>query len=310
MLVKAVAPYNYTDILNFKTYAYKSWEKIGGAVARPHYPNRLLHSIFFRHSFPQLWNSKKEARLRFVSGHSICFDTFPDYLYYEIIPIVWDCWPSEIEKVSSFCNKYRVKTIFFTSSQMTDLFHEMFPNMNVFHITEGIDLDLFFKGEELEKREIDVLEIGRKNGIFFKSPLPDKLNHIKTGNFNRVFKSDIDYRMALANTKVTINVPRCDVDKKRAGNIETLTQRYWECMMSRVVMVGRAPGELIELIGYNPVIDWDGKDAASLVLDILQNVRDYQKIVDHNYETALKMASWDIRMRKIKDILSDKGYIV
>ena len=42
-----------------------------------------------------------------------------------------------------------------------------------------------------------------------------------------------------------------------AGDIETLTQRYWECMLSRIVMLGHAPQELIDLIGYNPVIEID-----------------------------------------------------
>ena len=47
-----------------------------------------------------------------------------------------------------------------------------------------------------------------------------------------------------------------------AGDIETLTQRYWECMFSRMVMVGHAPQELIDFIGYNPVIELSDKISA------------------------------------------------
>ena len=154
------------------------------------------------------------------------------------------------------------------------------------------------------------LEIGRKDGNFFKSPLPEGINHIKTGNFARTFQSDEEFRSALADTKVTVTVPRCDVDKKTAGNIETLTQRYWECMLSRIVMVGRAPKELINLIGYNPVIDWDGNDASPLVSDILRNIGKYQELVNRNYETAKKMASWEMRMKDIMIYLKNKGYSV
>ena len=105
-------------------------------------------------------------------------------------------------------------------------------------------------------------------------------------------------------------MPRCDVDKKTAGNIETLTQRYWECMLSRIVMVGRAPKELINLIGYNPVIDWDGNDASPLVSDILENIGKYQDLVNRNYETAKKMASWEMRMKDIMIYLQNKEYSV
>lgn len=42
----------------------------------------------------------------------------------------------------------------------------------------------------------------------------------------------------------------------------TLTQRYCECMFSRMVMEGHAPQELIDFIGYNPVIELSDKISA------------------------------------------------
>lgn len=308
MLVKAIVPYYYPEILNFKVYAYNSWIKEGGEVAKPHYPARMLHRFVFKYGLPLIRRNSKEARLRFVSGHSIYFDTFPDYMFYEIIPLIWDCWPYEIKKVSSFFYKYNIKTAFFTSSQIAEYFHKEFPSMNIMHVSEGVDLKLYSQGRDLINRNIDILEVGRKKGHFFKSPLSENLHHVKTGNFDRVFKSDEEFREALANTKITVNVPRCDVDKTRAGNIETLTQRYWECMLSRVIMVGRAPKELTDLIGYNPVINWDGYDATPLVENILEHIEDYQNLVDRNYETALRLASWELRIRKIMHFLNEKGY--
>ena len=81
-------------------------------------------------------------------------------------------------------------------------------------------------------------------------------------------------------------------------------------MLSRIVMVGRAPKELINLIGYNPVIDWDGNDASPLVSDILGNIGKYQDLVNRNYETAKKMASWEMRMKDIMIYLKNKEYSV
>lgn len=309
-IVKAIPPYIYKGASNFKYYPCEAWEKIGGKVSRNFYPPQFLHSLIYRITLPSIFKNKREARLRFVSGYSIQFDTFPDYAFYEVIPLIWDCWPKQVESVAAFFRKHQVKTAIFTSSQTADVFRDLFPKMNIQTITEGIKIDLYSPGNVLSDRKIDILEIGRKDGNFFKTPLPEGINHIKTGNFARTFQSDEEFRAVLADTKVTVTVPRCDVNPETAGNIETLTQRYWECMLSRIVMVGRAPKEFINLIGYNPVIDWDGNDASPLVSDILGNIGKYQDLVNRNYETAKEMASWEMRMKDIMIYLKNKGYSV
>lgn len=306
--VVAVAPYEYNDCCNFKSYPYHAWIKVGGKTAKAHYPYKFMHGLAYNYSLPCLSKNKDEARIRFISGYSIFFDTFPDYSLYEIIPIIWDCWPKNVPFVEKFFQKFDVKTAIFTSSQTAALFKSKFPKMNILTITEGVNIELYNKGKELKERGIDVLEVGRGWVHFFKTPLIDKINHVKTGNMKRFFKTDEDFRKGLADTKVTINVPRCDVDKKTAGDIETLTQRYWECMLSRVVMVGRAPKELTELIGYNPVVNWNGEDASPVVNGILTHIEDYQQIVDRNYETAKRFAPWTIRIKLIMQYLENKGY--
>lgn len=92
------------------------------------------------------------------------------------------------------------------------------------------------------------------------------------------------------------------------GHIETLTQRYWEAMLSRCLMVGRAPQELIRLIGYNPVIEVDWDNAREQLSNILDHIDNFQELVDKNFEYAKKYASWDHRMVMIKKILNDNGY--
>lgn len=306
--VEAVAPFQPKEGVNFKRAAFDAWVELGGKAAPAHYPMRILHGVVFRYVLPRIWEKGNVAKLRFASGYSICFDTFPDSLFYEVIPVIWDCWPAKVEIVAEFFRKNKTQTAIFTSSQTADIFRNMFPQMNILHITEGVNINVYKKGKILKERGIDILEIGRKQICFFKQSLPPNINHLKTGNFARVFKSDEEFREALANTKITMSVPRCDVDKELAGNIETLTQRYWECMLSRVIMIGRAPKELIDLIGYNPVIDWDGNDATSIALHILNNLDDYQELVDKNRETAIKMADWSIRMEYIKRELELLGY--
>ena len=81
-----------------------------GKVSRNFYPPQFLHSLIYRITLHSVFKNKREARLRFVSGYSILFDTFPDYAFYEVIPIIWDCWPKRVESVAAFFRKHQVKT--------------------------------------------------------------------------------------------------------------------------------------------------------------------------------------------------------
>ena len=91
--IKAVTPYIHPGFLNFKLAPFEAWKRLGGDIAKSHYPPKCLHGAAFRWELPTLWKSKKEARLRFVEPVSLFFDTFPDYARYEVVPMFWDCWP-------------------------------------------------------------------------------------------------------------------------------------------------------------------------------------------------------------------------
>lgn len=106
--------------------------------------------------------------------------------------------------------------------------------------------------------------------------------------------------------KVTITLPRSMTQPEVAGDIETLTQRYWECMFSRMVMVGHAPQELIDFIGYNPVIELTDKiSPEELIADVIEHIEDYQVLIDKNRETAEKLGSWDVRMKWLMSELAE-----
>lgn len=307
-IVKAVAPYVHPNALNFKMAAYEAWKKVGGQTAESHYPWRALHGVVFRWMLPMMGKNAKEVRLRFMEPVSMRFDTFPDYAHYELIPFVWDCWPQYFDSMCRFFEHCKVRTASFTSSQTAERMKQRFPQMNAFYIPEGIDTSLYAAGKELVEREIDLLEFGRGNERVVSYHLSDNFNHVKSKHGERLFKTDADLFAALANTKITIALPRCDTQLEIAAGIETLTQRYWESMLSRIVMVGRAPKELVQLLGYNPVIDIDHADPDAQMMNILQNISDYQSLVDRNRAAALANADWTLRMKQVRQHLAECGY--
>lgn len=309
--VTAVSPYLHPHSINFKEAAFKAWQQNGGQVRESHYPPKILHGAAFRWELPCLYKkNKKGARLRFIEPVSIKFDTFPDYAFYEIIPFIWDCWPKYFENTCRYFIKHQVRTAFFTSSQTAEKMKKRFPSMNICYIPEGIDTSLYQEGKLLKDRTIDLLEFGRKNDKVVKYHLPSTINHLYSKHGEKLFATNEDLFSSLANTRITIALTRKDTQPELAGDIDTLTQRYWESMLSRIVMIGRAPQELINLIGYNPVIELDTNYPNEQVLDILKNIERYQPLVDKNRETALQFGDWKIRMKQVINELTKLGYTI
>lgn len=294
--------------INFKHQPYEAWCKLGGRIAPSHYPFRPLHSLAFKWELPLLWKSNNEARLRFIQPVSIKFDTFPDYAFYEIIPFFWDVWPNSFERTASWLGKYQVRTALFTSSQTAERMKERFSQMNILFVPEGIDASEYGEGRPLCQRTNLLYEIGQGKRCFLKSQYPKEYERLSSLPVEGLIPNKKSYIEALCNAQVTVTFPRCDLMPEETGDIETLTQRYWEAMLTRSVIVGRAPKELIDLIGYNPVIDLDKKNPIRQIEDIIAHIEDYQPLVDRNRQVALEKGEWQVRMREVAKWLTSCGY--
>jgi hypothetical protein len=311
-ILKAVAPFIHPEFLNFKTAPYEAWRDLGGMTAKNHYPIRALHGPVFRRELPTLWKSRKEARLRFVEPISLLFDTFPDYARYEIVPMFWDCWPGYFDMVCAWLRRHKVQTAIFSSRQTAELIGDAFPEMNIIWCPEAVDASCYDMDKPLVERTIDLLEFGRSNEQVIQADVLDKaivadksVCHVCTRQNGKFIYTNEQLYQAMGDAKVTIALPRSMTDPATAGNIETLTQRYWECMFSRMVMVGHAPQELIDFIGYNPVIELrDDISAENLIIDVLEHIEDYQELVDKNLATAQRLGSWTVRMSWLMEELN------
>lgn len=302
-ILKAVSPFIHPSFLNFKMMPYEAWKRNGGGVAKAHYPWRWLHGAAYRWELPTIWKSRKEARLRFVEPVSLKFDSFPDYARYEVVPMFWDCWPRYFELTCEWLRKHQVRTAIFSSRMTAERMQERFPVMRIIWCPEAVDGDVYQNGKLLKDRTIDLLEFGRSNEKVLQTGALS-LNHVCTKQNGKFIYTNEQLYQAMGDAKVTIALPRSMTQPEMAGDIETLTQRYWECMFSRMVMVGHAPQELVDFIGYNPVIELR-KDisAEALIRDVLEHIDDYQELVDKNRETAERLGSWDVRMEWLMEEL-------
>nr|WP_296025311.1 hypothetical protein [uncultured Prevotella sp.] len=303
--MKAVSPFIHPGFLNFKMMPYEAWKRNGGEVAKAHYPWRWVHGAAYRWELPTIWKSRKEARLRFVEPVSLKFDAFPDYARYEVVPMFWDCWPRYFEMTCEWLRKHQVKTAIFSSRMTAERMQERFPEMRIIWCPESVDGNVYQKGKLLKDRTIDLLEFGRSNEKVFQTGALS-LNHVCTKQNGKFIYTNEQLYQAMGDAKVTIALPRSMTQPEMAGDIETLTQRYWECMFSRMVMVGHAPKELVDFIGYNPVIELrEDISAEALIRNVLEHIDDYQELVDKNRETAERLGSWDVRMKWLMEELRE-----
>lgn len=307
-IVKAVRPYWYKMNSNFKVAPYLAWMESGGICIDSRPLEKFYEGLSYHLDLPTIAHNKKEARLRFVEAACLRFDTFPDYLFYEIIPVIWDCWPSFWETIEKFFRKHNVKTAFFTSSQTADHFKSVFPTCNIFHLPEGIDTQIYKPGKPLRERSIDYLEYGRCSCIVDSAKLDDSINVVSSRNELNGLATREDLVNALADSKITIAMTRLDNQPEIAEGIDTLTQRYWECMLSGVILLGRAPLELINFIGYDPTVKINLDNVNMQIKYILSHIENFQDLVDRNRSVALQKGNWSGRIKTIMQQLTLWGY--
>ena len=277
----------------------EAWRDSGGLCREPvelHLPSSIRKLLSRVLSWS--WGRHKD-RLIIPIGWRIDSVAWPYCWKYEIVPMMWDLWPSEVPAFKRFCRRNKVELVFCTQRQTVARLVDECPGVKIVWIPEGVDISRYPMGVALSKRSIDIFNYGR--ACPFGKQLESSPHKIildsKGFDFNKLTST-------IRDSKITLCYPRCDTSPGQAGGIETLTQRYWECMLSGALPVGRAPQELVDLCGYNPVVD--ASDGLRKTCDnILRNIEEFQPLVNKNEETARAIAGWSERMGRLHDALQD-----
>lgn len=311
--VTVVSPYQF-GMLPFQQPIYDRWASTGikskmhKSIARfLHYP--IYHgNVSFKLPF---WRTGNDAKLMFVSGTHPDIMLFPYTYTNEIIPIIWDCWPDYVPSVKRIFDKCLIKVAFFTSQQTAELFKSLYPQKNIYFLPEAINTTLYYQGKCLNERTIDILEYGRSNAEVHTQLLEvSNINHVYSKNGEHLFKDFTDLSLSISESKIVICYPRSVMEPNLAKGIETLTQRYWECMYSGALIVGKAPKELIDIAGYNPVIEAGVENIKDVVTSVLSNPQHYQRLADDNRLLAMENGDWINRLDFIKDVLHGLDYSI
>jgi hypothetical protein len=234
--------------------------------------------------------------------------TLPVSCWTELVPYCFDCWPAGYGRWASFFRRHRVRIAFFSARQSAAYFRSTLPRMHSFWMPEATDPDEYCPSTPLSRRDIDVLELGRKNDQFHRMIAPRLAQRGSSHLFERVrgeivFPTKSSFIEGLSRTKISVCFPCSQTHPERSGTVETVTHRYFESMASKCVVLGHAPQELVDMFGYNPLIEvQEGAELAQLEA-VLENPGSFQELVDRNYRRLLEVGSWATRVQSILAVI-------
>lgn len=306
MAIKLLSPGDIGDSVAFYQHWFaEAWEAAGGIVVSNStiWPHALR--VVLGRNWPGFNFSRKNKLLVLGSGR-VESVSWPKLLTHEIVPFLWDVWPDKIAPLIRFVRRNKIRTLFCTSSQIVEILKSRLSGVDIHWIPEGIKAKAYSKGENLRNRPVDILSYGRQmNAVVDQLRVivsDEKLNVLFREGDAHLFSTFDDLVQGLQLSKMSICYPQSVTHPDRAQNIETLTQRYWEAMLSGTLLVGHAPQELIEVCGYNPVVEL-GDNPTIVVNDILKNIEKYQSLVDRNRGCAEEKADWSMQISKVMELL-------
>ncbi len=220
---------------------------------------------------------------------------------------LFDAWPSEHEVIARFVTLFDVANVFVSSRQAADMLQSKVDTSKFHWLPEGIRPE-DYKQYPYESKDIDVIALGRKYDAYHELIVAHLANTHRTYLYEKakgaiIFPSREEFVDGLARSKISICVPSSITHPARAGEIETMTIRYLQSMISKCLVVGKAPEELISLFGYNPVIEIDSDNPAGQLQSVLENFPAYVPLIENNFNTVLNQHTWSHRWERARSIL-------
>ncbi|MCQ4079696.1 hypothetical protein NGB36_03555 [Streptomyces sp. RB6PN25] len=201
-----------------------------------------------------------------------------------------------------------------TAAQSAQFLAGALPDSKVVHLPEATRMSWFTARRPLADRSIGVLELGRRFEVWHEAVreavrVRGCHRHIYTSWSDQlVFPDERALRDGLSDTVVSVCFPSSITHPRRSGQVETMTHRYLESIASGCLVVGHAPSELVELIGYNPVVEVDWSAPADQLLDILAAPEKWQSHVDNALRRMREVGDWSERVRRIRETLEANGF--
>jgi hypothetical protein len=237
---------------------------------------------------------------------------FPHVYWARIVTYSFDVWPCDYPRWVRFFRRHKPLVAFISAKTSADYLRRAVPETHFVWAPEAIDPKLYDPHKSLLERTIDVLELGRRFDSYHEAVTAGLSAHRKLHLYEqtkgkKVFAGREALVKGLGDAKLLVCFPTSMTDA-HAGEVETMTLRYLEACAAGCLPVGRAPAELIELFGYNPVLELDLAHPLEHTLEILKNIGQWRELVRKNHARMLEVGTWDRRsVEMMKEIQARVG---
>jgi len=274
--------------------------------------NHLLVNGFLQRTFSSFFNLVLFGRKNYmvVLMGPRFQKTFPHFFRKGFKSIyMFDAWPSYYKYINRFITDFNVDVLFVSSKQSAESLNKLIGRNNVFWIPEGVD-PKEYKFYPNNEKDIDVLSFGRNYQLFHEKIaehlIKQNVNYKFPAGGKMVFPDRQTFIEGLGRSKISVCFPTSITHADRAGDIETMTNRYLQSMAAKCLILGKAPEEMKLLFGYNPVVEVNMDDPVGQIMDILKNFEQYSVLIEKNYQTLISNHTWQKRWESIQSIILER----
>jgi hypothetical protein len=218
-----------------------------------------------------------------------------------VIPYCWDVWaPDENRWLEELAHPAVAGVICSSSDAQRMLSASL--RKPVLYLPEALAVVRYpkLKPPPLGSRTIDVLELGRRHASWHglvKETLERRgyVHHYEKQPGNLVVQDADGLDRVLLDAKVSLCFTRHRTHPDSSGEVVAMTQRFLESMALGCIPLGDNPPDLVNLMGYEPVVPVDEADPVPQILKILQNPEVYQDLVQRNWIRVGEVGTWKSR---------------
>jgi hypothetical protein len=227
------------------------------------------------------------------------------------VPFCWDVWQPQWKIWTSCLQNLKPRLVFATAGESAEFLDAVLSETRVAHVPEATKTNVYKPASPLVRRRIKLLELGRRHEKWHeaitKQLLEANFEHVyQRGGKRLIFSTEASLHNGLADTAVLACFPSSDTHPNRSGRVETLTHRYLEGMASGCLLIGKAPGELIDLMGFNPVVEVDWERPAQQILELLTDIQKWQPHVNRTLNRVVEVGDWSLRATQTLSILKEE----
>ncbi len=227
---------------------------------------------------------------------------FPYSWWREPVVYAIDCWPKDWDRWEALLRRSGVRIAMFSARGSAEEMARRIPGLRTFWVPEFVDPGLYRSSMALADRAVDLMVMGRRYEPFDDAIAADG----RTAPLHQAAPAGVPHpelRALMGQSKMLVCFPRTMTHPEKAGGLETMTLRYLEAIAAGCVVVGVAPQELIDLFGYDPVVDAsDPSTAPNVVSHVAKMPAEYQDLIERNLARLHEVGTAVVRAKEIVDL--------